>query len=120
MIKIKKVNWIDEDSGEADILLSDGLHSIECFCSDCDVSEGDMFTDIIYGFNIKHIVKSLNEEYIVDKKTDYYHVQGELIDLKNEILQIGEFKIDLSDGNIPKDIKQNEYVEADISRIDIY
>ncbi len=33
-----------------------------------------MFTDIIYGFNIKHIVKSLNEEYIVDKKTDDYDI----------------------------------------------
>ena len=33
-----------------------------------------MFTDIIYEFNIKHIVKSLNEEYIVDKKTDDYDI----------------------------------------------
>ncbi|MDY4308121.1 hypothetical protein SNF32_16305 [Enterococcus mundtii] len=40
--------------------------------------------------------------------------------MKNEILQIGEFKIDLSDGDIPKDIKQHEYLEADIARIDIY
>ena len=114
------MNWIDEDSREADILLSDGVYSIECFCSDCNLSEGDVFSDILYGFNIKNIVKSFNEEYVIDKKDDNYHIQGKLVDVENGVLQIGELKIDLSDGNIPKDIKQNDYIEADISRIDIY
>ncbi|MCQ9210209.1 hypothetical protein [Granulicatella seriolae] len=120
MIIVKKINWIDEDSGEADILLSDGMYSVECFCSDCNLSEGDVFLDILYGFNIKNIIKSFNGKYAIDKKDDSFHIQGELVDMKNEVLQIGEFKIDLSDGDIPKDIKQNDYVEVDISRIDIY
>ncbi|BDG67575.1 hypothetical protein ENLAB_11390 [Enterococcus innesii] len=120
MIIVKKVNWIDEDSGEADILLSDGIYSINCFCSDCTFSEGDMFSDILYGFNVKNIVKSFNEEYVIDEKNDNYYIQGKIVDRKSEILQIGEFKIDLSDGNIPKDINQNDYVEANMSRIDVY
>ncbi|MBM7541153.1 hypothetical protein [Amphibacillus cookii] len=120
MIIVKKVNSIDEDSGEADITLSDSVYSIECFCSDCNLSEGDTFLDILYGFDVRNIVKSFNEECVIDRKNDSYHIQGKLVDSENKIMEIGELKIDLSDGNIPKDIKQNEYIEVDISRIDIY
>ncbi|MBM7687490.1 hypothetical protein BCR24_07610 [Enterococcus ureilyticus] len=120
MIIVKKVNWIDIDSGEADILLSDGTYSIECFCSDCNFSEGDTFSDILYGFNVRNIVKSFNEEYVIDEKNGSYSIQGKLVDKDSEILQIGEFKIDISDGDIPKDIDKNDYLEVDISRIDIY
>lgn len=120
MIIVKKVNWIDEDSGEADILLSDGTYSINCFCSDCTFSECDEFSDILYGFNVKNVMKSFNEEYVIDEKNDSYYIQGKIVDRESEILQIGELKIDLSDGNIPKDIKQNDYVEVNISRIDVY
>ncbi|MDA9471326.1 hypothetical protein [Enterococcus sp. 5H] len=69
MIIVKKVNWIDIDSREADILLSDGTYSIECFCSDCNLSEDEAFLDILYGFNVRNIVKSFNKEYVIDKKT---------------------------------------------------
>ncbi|WP_225534667.1 MULTISPECIES: hypothetical protein [unclassified Enterococcus] len=114
------MNWINIDSGEADILLSDGTYSIECFCSDCNLSEGDVFSDILYGFNVKNIVKNFNEEYVIDQKNGNYSIQGKLVDKDGEILQIGELKIDISDGDIPKDIDKNDYVEVDISRIDIY
>lgn len=120
MIIVEKINWIDEDSGEADITLSDGMYSIECFCSDCNISEGDIFSDVVYGFNVKDIVKSFNKEYEIGKNDNGYHIQGQLVDEASEIMQIGELKIDLSDGDIPKDIKQNDYIEVDISRIDIY
>lgn len=120
MIIVKKVDWIDEGSGEADILLSDGTYSINCFCSDCTFSEDDTFSDILYGFNVKNVVKSFNEGYVIDEKNDNCYIQGKIVDRESEILQIGEFKIDLSDGNIPKDINQSDYIEANISRIDVY
>jgi hypothetical protein len=65
-------------------------------------SEGDTFSDILYGFNVKNVVKSFNEEYVIDEKNDNYYIQGKIVDRESEILQIGEFKIDLSDGNIPR------------------
>lgn len=120
MIIVKKVNWIDENSVEADISLSDGMYSIDCFCSDCNLVEGDKFTDILYGFSVRNVVRIFNQEFVVNKKNDSYSIQGKLVDRENEILQIGEFKIDLSDGSLAKDIEQDEYVEVDISRIDIY
>ncbi|WP_277619753.1 hypothetical protein [Listeria floridensis] len=40
--------------------------------------------------------------------------------MDKEFLQVGEFKIDISDGDIPKDIEQNEHIEVDVSRIDIF
>ncbi|EOL46352.1 hypothetical protein [Enterococcus caccae] len=120
MVIVKKVNWIDEDSGEADVLLFDGMYSIESFCSDCNISEGDVFLDTLYGFNVRDIVKSFNKEYEIGKENNGYHIQGQLVDKERKILQIGGFKIDLSEGDIPKDIKQNDYIEVDISRVDIY
>ncbi|MGX7047950.1 hypothetical protein RU86_GL000624 [Lactococcus piscium] len=120
MIVVKKVSWLDEDSGEAEVLLSDDFYAIECFCSDCDLSEGERFTDIIYGFNIRNIVRSSNEDYAIESEKDTYHINGKLVDKGSKILQIGAFKIDISDGAIPKDIMVNEYVEVDIPRIDIY
>ncbi|MGC2938708.1 hypothetical protein ACPTIS_14390, partial [Enterococcus faecalis] len=65
-------------------------------------------------------MKSFKEGYAIDVNKDNYYIHGKVVDRNCEILQIGEFLIDLSVGNIPKDNKQSVYVEANISRIDIY
>lgn len=120
MITVKKIFWIDKDSGEVDVLLSDGRYLLECFSSDCKLFEGEVFSGIVHGFNVKNIFKSPVEKYSIEKKRDYFYIKGEFVDIENELLQVGEFKIDLSDANIPNDIKQNDYIEFELSRIDIY
>lgn len=120
MIIVEKINWIDKDSGEADVLLSDGVFTINCFCSDCNLLEGNKFLGNLYGFNIENIFKIDKETYKIQRKYDSYFIKGKLIDAENGILQIGELKIDLTDGHIPKDIVENDYLEVCISRIDIY
>ncbi|WP_439444159.1 hypothetical protein ACSMFR_05890 [Listeria aquatica] len=82
------------------------------------MSEGDEFLDVLYGFTVKNIMKDFGTEYVIDKKEDRYHIHGQLVD--KEFLQIGEFKIDISDGDIPKDIERNDHIEVDISRVDIF
>lgn len=120
MVLVKKVKWINKDIQMADVILSDGVNYIECFCSNCNILEGHIFSDIIYGIFVENIIISYKMEYVIDIKNGGYRISGKLVDIKNSILQVGEFKIDLSDGHIPKDIKQNDWIEADVLRIDIY
>lgn len=120
MIIVQKLNWLDEESGEADITLTDGKYSLDCFCSDCNLLMGDTFSDMLYGFNIQNIMRSLSPKDLVNKNNENYHLQGVLRNKEESIMQVGEFKIDLSEGDIPKDINENEYIEVEISRIDIY
>lgn len=120
IVIVKKLKWLDEDSGEADITLTDGKFSLDCFYSDCNLSIDDTFSDVLHGFNIQNIVRSLSTKDVVSKNYEKYHLQGVLTNKEEAIMKVGEFEIDLSEGDIPKDINENEYIEAEISRIDIY
>lgn len=120
MIIVKDITWIDEESREADVLLSDKEYFVECFCSDCSLSVGDVFFDMIHGFNVTRIYRSFEKKSEVVRKNGIYHLKGQLIDKKNLTLRIGEFSFDLSEGNVPNDIKENEFVEVNLSRLDIY
>ncbi|EGO5829998.1 hypothetical protein K7P65_002530 [Enterococcus faecalis] len=120
MITVKEIIWLDKDSREGNVILSDGKYCVECFCSDCELSVGDSFFDIIYGFDVTNFYRSFDKESKIVKTKDGYYIKGKLVDRKNGILQLGEFRFDLTDGDIPKDIKENEFVEANLSRIDIY
>lgn len=43
---------------------------------------------------------------------------GELIDSADSIIQIDDFRIDISDGDIAGDIYDGDFVELTVSRID--
>ncbi|MBF2353136.1 hypothetical protein [Listeria welshimeri] len=122
MIIIKKIKWIDKEALEAEVLLSDNNYCILCFSSPCTLSENSIFEDIIYGFNVENIFKLSQEEYAVEKddKSYSHKLKGKFVDDRNSILQIEEFRIDLSDGEIPKDIIAGDFIEVSVSRIDIY
>ena len=47
-----------------------------------------------------------------------YKLQGKLVDIKKRLMIIGKIVIELED-NIPKDIKENEFVELNVMRIDL-
>ncbi|MBC1364867.1 hypothetical protein HB797_11555 [Listeria welshimeri] len=122
MIIIKKIKWIDKEAQEAEVLLSDNNYCILCFSCPCTLSENSIFEDIIYGFNVENIFKLSQEEYAVEKddKSYSHKLKGKFVDDRNSILQIGEFIIDLSDGEIPKDTIAGDFIEVSVSRIDIY
>ncbi|WP_206538294.1 hypothetical protein [Listeria floridensis] len=60
---------MDEDSKEAYVKLTDGNYSIESFCSNCELSEDDVFSGILHGFTVKNVIKDFNTDYGIDKKS---------------------------------------------------
>ncbi|WP_239256416.1 hypothetical protein [Listeria ilorinensis] len=119
MIIVKEIKWTDREAMEADVVLSDGSYKLMCFAYPCNLSEKDSFGKIILGFGIVHIYKVDQEVFEIEKSEGFYNYRlvGKLLD--NEILQIGEFKIDLSGENIPRDIQLGSFIEINVSRLDI-
>ena len=65
------------------------------------------------------IMRSDDENYLIDKKIDYYsyHLQGKVLDVDKRIVSVGNIILKL-DKPIPKDIKNYEFIEFDVLRLD--
>ena len=119
---VKRIYSFDEDSGEADLIVSDGAYEMICFCS-LFQSELEIMPQIkeIETFMCDGIMRIDSENYLIDKKTDYYsyHLQGKVLDVDKNIVSVGNIIIKL-DKPIPKDIKNYEFIEFDVLRLDCY
>lgn len=119
---IKKIYSFDEDSGEANLIVSDGTYDVFCFCS-LFQNELNRMTEIkeVETFMCDDIMKVDIEEYMIFKKTDYYsyHLQGKVLDVDKHIVSVGNIIIKL-DKPIPKDIRNYEFIEFDVLRLDCH
>ncbi|EFR85375.1 hypothetical protein ACVU0Z_000517 [Listeria monocytogenes] len=55
---------------------------------------------------------------VPDDNSDFYILKGKLIDATDSIIQIGEFRIDISESDIAQDIHEGDFVELKVHRID--
>ena len=117
---IKSIYSFDEDSGEADLIVSDGSYDVICFCSIFH-NELQIMPKIkeIETFMCDGIMRINDENYLIDKKIDYYsyHLQGKVLDVDKCIVSVGNIILKL-DKPIPKDIKNYEFIEFDVLRLD--
>lgn len=117
---IKSIYSFDEDSGEADLIVSDESYDVICFCSIFQ-NESQIMPKIkeIETFMCDGIMRSDDENYLIDKKIDYYsyHLQGKVLDVDKRIVSVGNIILKL-DKPIPKDIKNYEFIEFDVLRLD--
>lgn len=121
MLKIHQINWIDKTTKEAEVTLYDGVFYLECFSSFFEHNLSQEFKDYIHCLDAENIYRAVEQEYKIEKKDqDAYHLQGKLINRKEKIVKIGDFLIDLSEAQIDGDIKENDYVEFSVARLDIY
>ena len=118
---IKKIHSFDEDSGEADLIISDGVYDVLCFCPLFQNGLQTMLKIIeIETYMCDIIMRVDAENYLINKKADYsYHLQGKVLDADKHIVAVGNIAIKL-DKPIPKDIKNYEFVEFDVLRLDCY
>lgn len=117
---IKSIYSFDEDSGEVDLIVSDGSYDVICFCSIFQ-NELQIMPKIkeIETFMCDGIMRINDENYLIDKKIDYYsyHLQGKVLDVDKRIVSVGNIILKL-DKPIPKDIKNYEFIEFDVLRLD--
>ncbi|ECQ6352839.1 TPA: hypothetical protein ACSK5I_000155 [Listeria innocua] len=121
MIKVKSIYWLDEAAKEADVVLTDGEYNVVCFSHPCELALNGLYNELIYCFDPFDIFKLNQKEFsmeVPNDNPDLYILKGELIDATDSIIQIGEFKIDISEGDIAQDIHKGDFVELKVHRID--
>lgn len=116
---VHEIKEYDKFSYEADIIISDGKYSLLCYCYPTEMPKIGETIKKITSLFAKNIVKVYNNNFKIEKLIDYYsyHLQGEVIDIVNPKIRIGNLEIDL-DVPFPKDIKKSEYVELSVDRLD--
>ncbi|EDN9971674.1 hypothetical protein GKT18_07095 [Listeria monocytogenes] len=121
MIKVKSIHWLDEDAREADVILTDGEYNVVCFSHPCELTLNGVYNELIYCFDPFDIFKLNQAEYSMEKPNDNQELsilKGKLIDATDSIIQIGEFRIDISEGDIAQDIHEGDFVELKVHRLD--
>ena len=115
---IKQIIDCDELSGEMDIIISDGEYDLLCYCTQSNSLTPSKIKEIETFLSDKIMIAYSNDYFI--KKTDSYysyHLQGKVLENNPPMVEIGKLQIVL-DTALPKDIKQNDYVEFHVERID--
>ena len=122
MVIVDKINWIDERAREADVTITDGTYSLLCFSCPFSQHEKEIYQKLIYCFDVDGVIKSFESNPAVIKKSGFYEymLRGELKKKESKIVSIGEFKIDISEAQIPNDIIDGDYIEFTVGRLDLY
>lgn len=113
---IKKI--LNYDGDDATIIVTDGKYEIMCYAWEFCNKENAEFA--LYAFDVIDVMRALNQQYMIEK-LDYgyysYKLQGRLIDLEKQLVEIGNIIIEV-EGYLPCDIVQGEYIEFLTTRID--
>lgn len=120
---IKRIVDYDEFSDEADVVVTDGKYEIMCYCytfsSEPKVGQTINELSVLSYDNVMAVKSKKNE--IVKTSVGYYtyHLSGKVIRTAPLMVSIGDLILEV--GNyIPKDIRPNQYIEFDVSRIDAW
>ncbi|WP_048000960.1 hypothetical protein [Lactiplantibacillus herbarum] len=123
MIFMKRIDWLDIDTGEAFVLLSDGVIDLYCFADHLpsERKDGDAFSGEIFefeaGFAKSQFDNQKKSHAELIQKTDHaYNLFGVIDNDWN--LRVGEFVIDMPD-EMFEDYQIGEYVVVDVPRLDM-
>lgn len=120
MIFVKKIEWIDIDTKEADVTLSDNQYELVCFLDEFFGKIGGKFDDMLYAIVDGDVYKSEDNLFLVKHLNNFeYFIIAKIFDKTRNIAQVGEFLINIG-GGIPNDLENGEFVEFRARRIDIY
>lgn len=115
---VKEIKDYDKFSNEADIIISDGQYNLLCYCYPTDIPQKGERVKAVTSFLATDMMRARDNAFSIKKIDDYYsyHLQGEVIDMTPKI-RIGNIIICL-DNPLPKDIKEGEYIELLVGRLD--
>ena len=122
MVKIDKLNWLSEETKEAEVYLSDGDFNVLCFSHPFDKELGSTVPQPLYTLNAREIFRLDGEERfsVVKEEGSYdYKLAGRVIGKNENQVKVGEFILEL-DNPLPNDIQFGNYVSFICDRIDIY
>jgi hypothetical protein len=107
-------------SNESDVTLSDGTYSLTCFACHLYLGVGSVITEPLYAICTENIKKSFDNIFSITaiSKQYSYIISGLVVDTQNNIVKIGNIKIEL-DMPFPFDIQEGNYISFSCSRVDI-
>ena len=119
---IKSVRWIDKEAKEAEVVISDNNYELLCFSHPFTKNVGEKLEEPISCLNVEDVFKAFKEEVYVVKYENYfsYSIRGLLYNKKDKIVLVGDIKLSLEDEYIPNDLREGEYIEFKVSRLDLY
>ncbi len=116
---IKQIKDFDQYSNEADIIVTDGQYELMCYCHPADVYDSKAKVSEIIALFAQDIIRIDSEDSKIIKLKDYYsyQLQGKIVNKNVPIVCIGELTIKL-DTSTPKDLKEGEYIQFNVERLD--
>lgn len=115
---VKEIKDYDKFSNEADIIISDGQYDLLCYCYPTEIPQKGERVKAVTSFLATDMMRVKDKIFSIKKMKEYYsyHLQGEVIEMTPKI-RIGNIIICL-DNTLPKDIKEGEYIEFLVERLD--
>lgn len=121
MIKIQKIDWLDEASYEGEITLRDSHNKeLVCFTYSQPLDVITKKLNIIYGMGGTELIRSEECSYSLARLGNFeYYVVGQVLDKDNLLIQCFDYVLKFS-GELPGDIVSGDWVECSVERFDIY
>ena len=116
---VKQIKNYDNFSYEADIIVTDGISEVLCYCHPAEMYKSGAPVKEILSLFAKDVMRVSSSECLIIKLAynHYaYHLQGEVINIDEPVIRIGGLEIIL-DTHLAKDIKLGEFVELDVYRL---
>lgn len=84
--------------------------------------QGERINEILHCLDVGLVMISHSSNDKVEKQKEYfsYHVIGKLINKLDGLVRVGGLVLEIDSTKIPKDIKNDDYIEFDVSRIDLW
>ena len=115
---IKEIRDYDVEAKEAEIVVSDGQFEVMTYAWPFENTQSGKFR--LNAFMTDQVMRATRKISFVEKSENgyfAYRLQGKIINVEKRIVSVGKIEIILEDC-IPKDIRQNEYVEFTVTRVD--
>lgn len=112
---------MDKETKEAEVEVTDGKYQFICFSHPCKHLQGDIINENLH-CDIDQVLIADGDAYKVEKQKQFfaYRIIGKLISKLDGLVKVGEFILEIDTMKIPKDINDNEYIEFNVLRIDLW
>ena len=118
---VKNIHWIDQESLEAEVVISDGKYECLAFSHPCRLRVGDEVLDPLHSFEEGLVYRVNDKETTIvrTKSTRYWahEIVALVIDAKSKLVKVGNIRIVL--GSLPGDIVNGDLVEFCSDRLDV-
>ena len=121
-MRIKEINWLDKEGKEATLKVVSGTDYLVCFACPCSYDVGDVLTEPLECLDIDNLISCETSKNVIEKMEGEfrYKLNGKLKDMKNGIVLVNGFRLHIDEDKIPKDVSNGEYIQFEVSRIDIW